>query len=786
MCVASVPTGQLQILKFIDRDGLMIRKFILLLILITFFPGRNQLVCYSQIIIKLGTATRNGNYYNLGKSIERISKEKSKFFRIEVIETQGSVDNIYRINTDEIDIALVQNDIAFSAENGLYPFEKKTTNLTGIMTFYFEPIYLITNIPEVYNHNQLINRRVNVGPLKSGLFANAKTILNSLGIWDLVIKSNNTPSEVIDLLLKNEIQAAFVNNISERLEWKIINDSLFVIPFSSSLIESLTKTYPYFTVYTSKTMVHDISTVAVKSLMVSKRDFPEELVHEFTKLLYENFTDFEFPDRNVVAQKSDIVLNMPLKNWHDGSRQYLNDLGILHSQSYLKYFWLLFLIPMFFIALILFLNAVFFSLIKKNIGFLSINSAIFKMIRYVHVKITRHKYIIILIFLFTAYLTNIVIVQYAEHQWAIQNNIVSNFDNQPFFNNLLWMFVFGGSGYEDHLFPISPVGKFFATLIPLIGLGGICAIVGFLTSDHIKNKIMAARGVKTKMLKDHIILCGWNENVPFLVKNLLHENIVHKKPIVILAEINDELPLEKYGIDNKLVSYVRGDATNRLDLDRANFKDADTAIIVADTHSSDPDAKSILKILTIEKYCQELEKNGARKNRENIYTIAEILDTNKFEAAYDALVNEIVLLGHIRSKVFVQSILNPGVSRFINEILTYNDFNDIYSCKIAEDSNLVNFTFDELLVKLRAYKILLMSINIENHREKEEFEQIMKKNNLTRSIITNPIHEAELKYRTNPGDLLIVLAQYEKTVLNALKKIKKEKQSPSEKISPAD
>jgi voltage-gated potassium channel len=269
------------------------------------------------------------------------------------------------------------------------------------------------------------------------------------------------------------------------------------------------------------------------------------------------------------------------------------------------------------------------------------------------------------------------------------------------------------------------------------------------------------------MMKNHIILCGWNENVPFLIQNLLHKNIINKTPIVLLAEIDDKMPLEIHNIDTDLVSFVRGKATKKEDLDRANIQQAKIAILVADAHSTEPDAKSILNILTIEKYCRELEKEGKRNNRKNIYTIAEIQDTENFDSAYDAEVDEIISLGHIKSKIFVHSVLNPGVSNFINEILTYNEFNDIYSIHIKKDSILTGRTFDELLVKLRKHKILLVSISIGNHSSRKELEALKDQHQLKRTVLTNPIAEEEINYKTRPDDVLIVLTDYEKRVEEA-------------------
>ncbi|KAA3609656.1 MAG: hypothetical protein DWQ05_22245 [Calditrichaeota bacterium] len=723
----------------------------------------------------LGTATEGGNYYNLGISIKSIC-DQTKDINLEMISTQGSVDNILKLKKGELDIAIVQNDIAFLAENGLYPFNEKILDLTCIMTFYSEPVFLISNNSTINNINQLANSKVNIGPLGSGLFTDSKIILNSAKLWDLVLKTNAKPTDVLGMLQQNDIQAAFINNIPESINREIEAGSIFIIPLSASLIQSITKTYPYFTEYRTSILSNEIRTVAVKSILICKKELTLPAIYRLTKLLYNNYGKLQFPARDIAVKRENIILSMPLKSWHEGAENYYIEIGIMESQAYLLYLWLLLFTILLLVLVIFVLNIILFSSNRKSLNFISTHSRFLKFIKNINLKILRHKYLLILFIMATAYLSDIIYVQHLEHDWAIKNNAISNFDNRSFIRNLLWMFVFGGSGYSDNLFPQSPLGKFFVTLIPLIGLGGFLTILGFITSDHIKKRILEAKGMKTKLIKNHIILCGWNSNVPFLIKNLLHENILHKRKILILADLKEDMPIEKYDLDADMISYVKGQATNKDDLRKANLKDAEIAIIVADEDSSDSDAKTILKILTIEKYSSELEKGGIRNNRNNIYTIAEIQDPTNNQIAHDAQVDEIISLGDIKAKIFVESVLNPGVSKFVTEILTFNEFNDIYSIPIDQNSSLNNHTFDELLLKLRKYKILLLSISLENRRDKNAIAALQEKYHLTRAVITNPILEVEMNYRTHPGDILIVLAQYEKVIDNALEKIKKSSQ----------
>jgi voltage-gated potassium channel len=371
----------------------------------------------------------------------------------------------------------------------------------------------------------------------------------------------------------------------------------------------------------------------------------------------------------------------------------------------------------------------------------------------------KFKYVFLMIFIVGVYLASVVAIENLERLWSISTGIPNGFESATFLNNLRWLLVFSVSGHDGGLFPSSTAGQFVTMLIPLVGVGGLIAFVGMLTSDHVKNHMLISRGMMATSLKDHIIVCGWNRDTPYLVKNLVHENLSHKRAVVILADVREEMPLVQHELEHDLVSFVRGVATKRADLDKANIVGADVALLVADDSDPDPDAANILKALTIEKYCLELEATGRRRGRPNIRTVAEVNQTDNATTARDALVDEIVSLGHIRSKIFVQAALTPGSLTFINEILTYNELNDIYPIPIGIGSALVHRTFDDLVKILRTKRILLMSIC-----RWSTSGQRSSKSRRMRTVITNPFTDEEIKYRTQHGDSLIVLARVQSDI----------------------
>ncbi|RMD87217.1 MAG: TAXI family TRAP transporter solute-binding subunit, partial [Calditrichaeota bacterium] len=295
----------------------------------------------SQNRLRLGTATHGGPYYTLGQSIKSLF-EKHGIVTIEVVESNGSVDNILKLRRQEIDLAIVQNDIAFFAENGLYPFKEKFENLRGILTFYAEPVFLVTNDPTINHPAQLANHKVNVGPIASGLLTDAKIILNAVGIANLIIETNYKPTEVPYLLPNNIVQGAFVNNISPELAQGIRNGEFHIISLKNDLTSKITKTYPYFTLYHRKIFETSITTIAVKAILICKDTLPDSLGYQLAKILYQDFVNLKFPEYGGDHQpnQNKIIQSMPLKNWHSGVKNFYTQEGILKSQDYLKYLWI--------------------------------------------------------------------------------------------------------------------------------------------------------------------------------------------------------------------------------------------------------------------------------------------------------------------------------------------------------------------------------------------------------------------------------------------------------------
>ncbi|MGE4220591.1 MAG: TAXI family TRAP transporter solute-binding subunit, partial [Alphaproteobacteria bacterium] len=122
--------------------------------------------------LTLATGGEQGNYYRIGQIYKR--KLAAHGITVEVLPTQGSVENLTRLQRGEVDLAFVQSGIG-SAET--YP------GLLGLGSLYFEPLWVFTRAPAAPELLRDLNgKRLAVGSEGSGTWAVTALLLAENGI----------------------------------------------------------------------------------------------------------------------------------------------------------------------------------------------------------------------------------------------------------------------------------------------------------------------------------------------------------------------------------------------------------------------------------------------------------------------------------------------------------------------------------------------------------------------------------------------------------------------------
>ncbi|MFW6267387.1 MAG: TAXI family TRAP transporter solute-binding subunit [Halanaerobium sp.] len=248
--------------------------------------------------LSLATGGTSGTYYPIGGAIAKVLNENVEGMNASAQSTGASVTNARLIYNQEVELAILQNDIASYAVEGENQFsDNQVENMSGIASLYPEVIQIIVRSDaDIESVEDLKGKSVAVGAPGSGAEANASQILEFFGLtYDDIDEDYLSFGEAASRLKDRQIDAAFltagiptaaVMDVAATQEVSLIN-------FSDEDLEALNEEYPYLTGVTVPSGTYnglddDVQTVALQAILVAESSLSEEVVYNITKAIFEN------------------------------------------------------------------------------------------------------------------------------------------------------------------------------------------------------------------------------------------------------------------------------------------------------------------------------------------------------------------------------------------------------------------------------------------------------------------------------------------------------------------
>ena len=163
------------------------------------------LFCRPALALTIATGTPEGTYYQIAQDIKQIAEKEG--IPVEIIQTNGSFDNINLLGLEKVDLAILQLDVlkvtsdAMQAKAGFNVLKE----IKVILNLYFEEIHVITKNDGIRSLSQLEGKKVAVGPERSGSALTAEVLLTA---YDLrVEKFFDAPNDALQKLERGELDA---------------------------------------------------------------------------------------------------------------------------------------------------------------------------------------------------------------------------------------------------------------------------------------------------------------------------------------------------------------------------------------------------------------------------------------------------------------------------------------------------------------------------------------------------------------------------------------------------
>ena len=246
----------------------------------------------------------------------------------------------------------------------------------------------------------------------------------------------------------------------------------------------------------------------------------------------------------------------------------------------------------------------------------------------------------------------------------------------------------GDSGYVT-----SPAGRVVGWLLILFGVAMLGMITGALVAMVIDFLLKEGQGLGAAGYKDHIVVCGWNTTARDLIDELKGDD--YQSKVVVIAD------LEKNPAGSG-VYFVRGDASNAEDLERAGISEASAALIFPADSSDDADMRSILTIMAIEHVAPEVR------------TVAEVNNPKHEPHFRRAGVDELLVTSKVASHLLARSALYPGLTGIVTDIVSGGEGSELYRINLPE--GYLGLSIDTVASRLRVeHQATLLSINRGGH-----------------------------------------------------------------------
>ncbi len=278
------------------------------------------------------------------------------------------------------------------------------------------------------------------------------------------------------------------------------------------------------------------------------------------------------------------------------------------------------------------------------------------------------------------------------------NKINPNVNIKTFFDAVWWTIVTITSvGYGDY-YPVTITGRIIGIFIIISGFVIFSTFTAYIASNFIDQKIKERKGLNKVKLRNHIVICGWNNSAKRILKFLV-EHINESPVTVVLINELDENTVStiRNHYEQIDIKFIRGDFTNQDILNRANIKDANQIIILFDESCKDSvpsDERTIIAAHNISFLKVKGQINLQLKHEKYLPSIQR-----------DKIQN-VVIYEDIGGDILANSTLQPTIPNFIQTLIKGNDQKGFKEYEISQD--FIGKTFKELFDYLKKEKGLIL------------------------------------------------------------------------------
>ncbi len=292
--------------------------------------------------ISLGTAPVGGAFNQVGTEIAEAlnNSEGEKDWKVQSQTTKGSQENIRKLSSGDLQLALSNSAITYFAVRGEGGFKQKH-NTRAVATIAPNVAMFITKADSgIKTMQDLKGKTVVCGPAGAGFEMFLEPILKAHGLtFDDFNAKNAGQSDAVELIADNSADAAFLGGAvpTAAISQACSTHDIHFIPYDDAAMEELIDEFPFFQEVTIPQKVYSDLTGDFKSMntgsmhFVTSADQSEDFIYAITKALWENRKNINHPASKFISEEN--AARYTGTEFHPGAIKFYKEAGIWQGED---------------------------------------------------------------------------------------------------------------------------------------------------------------------------------------------------------------------------------------------------------------------------------------------------------------------------------------------------------------------------------------------------------------------------------------------------------------------
>lgn len=289
--------------------------------------------------LTMATGGTSGVYFPLGGAISQVLSSKSNgALSVTAQATGASGENMRLTQAHEVDLAIVQNDVAHAAYNGMAPFKSKLGDVRAIARLYPEYVHVVASKNSgVKSLEDFKGKKISVGARGSGNEVNCRQMFEFYGLDYKNLNPIFLPYGETADQFKDRAIDGFVFTIgtpNPAIQDITTAQEVVFIPLDGAKSDAVVAKYPYLVkdaipAKTYKGQDAPVPTLSVQAILVVNKNMPDDLAYLITKTLFDNIGDVAKAHNKgaeITLKQATNGITIP---FHPGANRYLKEKGVI-------------------------------------------------------------------------------------------------------------------------------------------------------------------------------------------------------------------------------------------------------------------------------------------------------------------------------------------------------------------------------------------------------------------------------------------------------------------------